>query len=164
MTHSELLHTLQKVFPLEKPLGNSLFYTRKDYLGYEGNLLETEIGGNRWDQFVGIGGRSKLTQIFGVNKQFSFLTPLGFSYYLPAFLLYMLVERDYDFLQFCLFNMYPSESETSLNRVGTLYGFLDEQQIEVIKKALLLISDQWIDWGVEENDAKKALVEYWSFM
>lgn len=159
---TEVNSLLKKTFSIKKTISGDLFYTRKDYLEYEGNILQRELGDFSWDQFQNKEGKEKLAQLFGVEKKFSFLTDLGFVYFLPAFITYMLTVRDYEFMQFCLFNISPGDSEISLNRVGGIYSLLDDEQVNTVKGSLLAISENWRQWGVEENMAKVALMEYWN--
>lgn len=164
VNHENIYIVLKKVFPLDKPSDGDLFYTRKDFSLYEGNILKNELDNLSWEQLQNKKGRDKLARLFGVEKKFSFLTSLGFAYYLPAFITYMLLEEDYEFLQFCLFNVLPGESELSLNRVGEIYSFLSQEQIDVFKASLFEISELWRKWGVEENMAKIAIRDYWDYV
>lgn len=160
----DLIQHLKEIFPEKKPSDMDLYHTRPDYTDYEGNFLKRELQNKKWSDFLDIEGRKKLFRIFGEKKLFPFLTSKGYAYFLPAFLIYMLIEEDYEFLQFCIFCIYPDESEESLNRVGEFHNLLDESQIDELKKFLLLISDQWTKWGVDNNFAKLALLEYWDFV
>lgn len=165
MVNNEAVFSILKnAFPVENFFGVDFFYTRVDFSGYEGNVLRRELGGVLWVDLCGGEGRSVFKKLFGVGKKFPFLTSVGFVYYLPAFIMYMLEEKDYDFLQFCLFNLYPRDDVSSFDRVGEIYSYLNDEQIKAVKISLLEICERWVEWGVDENDAKIALQEYWNFV
>ncbi len=164
MRLTEIDKLLRNVFSLTRPKNSKLFRTREDFSKYEGNTLSKELEDMSWDRLLLAEQQVKMEKLFSKDKLFPFLKPYGFVYYLPAFLIYMLKNHDGEFMQFCMFNMTPGDTELSQNRVGEIYMLLTGEQISAVKVSLEAILEKWCDFGEGENMAKIALNGYWKYV
>jgi hypothetical protein len=157
----QLMNVVENGFKRPYPGDENICITRTDTDRYDGNFVYDFFHGKEWRIFL-----EKdfvlLKRFFSKVRTFSYFTPKGFAYYLPAFLIFVSRHQDQDFMESLFYRLQPGANETRMAFFNEFFSSLSAEEILAVRKTLECLTNIWSCWGEKSNWAQDALENYWS--